>query len=106
MNMGAEPSFITEIPLELHGRGSLGRWRLGLPCGGRRALGLEQRINQTSALSERLAQLSPPAIAGVDDLAQRHGLAGQLLADGAAEKAIVKAIGRTYFTCDSVSLGL
>jgi hypothetical protein len=89
MNIAAAPLLITEIPLELHGgRGRLGFWRLGLSCDGRRAFGLQQRINQAPALSERLAQLSPPAIAGVDDLAQRHRLAGQLLADGAAEEAI------------------
>src|SRR5512135_1944597 len=83
-NSDPPPLLVTEIPLGLDRGG-----RLGFLRGGGPAFGLQQRIDQAGTPSERLAQLSPPAIAGADDLAEGHGLARQLLADGAAEEAIV-----------------
>src|SRR5262249_48939715 len=57
------------------------------PLGRAPPTGLQQGIHHLAAIRDRPAQLATPSPPGPDHLPQRHRLAGQLLADRAADEA-------------------
>jgi len=52
-------------------------------------VGLQEHLHGAGAILERMAELSPTAIAGPDNVTQRNGVSREFRTDRAAQKALI-----------------